>query len=270
MNKTTGSSGSSKTDDLKTYPLEGYALETQALCKHFGALNVTDRVSLKLRPGVRQALIGPNGAGKTTLINLLSGAMEPSSGSIFLQGQDATHVPQAIRVQRGLTRTYQINSLFPGMTPLETLMIARLGKHNKTTESVRRLSSQSELQQQAYQHLSAVGLQDHALRPTKSLAYGQQRLLEIALTLACDPSILLLDEPAAGIPEAESQEVFRYIANLPEQLTLLFIEHDMSLVFRFAQRISVLAGGKLMFEGTPEQVSASALVKELYLGNDHG
>lgn len=245
------------------------ALETKNLNKAFGKLVVADDISLQLVRGGRHALIGPNGAGKTTLINLMTGALSPDTGSVHLAGEDVTALPPNQRVKRGLGRTFQINTLFPELTPLESTLMAITERNGTSRHWLTKLSNETEAIDEAFELLTNVGLADEATRVTKDLAYGQQRLLEIALALAGKPKVLLLDEPAAGVPKSESAELFKVIAALPEEISILFIEHDMNLVFTFASRITVLVQGKILIEGPPEQIANDPLVREVYLGSSH-
>jgi branched-chain amino acid transport system ATP-binding protein len=241
-------------------------LRTEGLSKSWGAFAANSDVSLTFAPGARHALIGPNGAGKTTFINLLTGAFMPSSGKVYLGGEDITHLPQHQRVHSGMTRTFQLNTLFAGMTVLESVALAiseRRGLQNVWWKTV---ENHPEVIEEAMELLATLKLSDQANSITRSMAYGKQRLVEIALALATKPRILLLDEPAAGIPQAESKELFEVLAQLPRDVTVLFIEHDMSLVFRFADRITVLVSGKVLTEGTPAEIAADPRVKEVYLG----
>lgn len=241
-------------------------LRTEGLSKKWGAFVANSDVSLTFEPGARHALIGPNGAGKTTFINLLTGAFSPSSGKVYLGGEDITHLPQHARVHSGMTRTFQLNTLFAGMTVLESVVLTineRRGLQNVWWKTV---ANHPEVIAEAMELLATLKLSDQANSVTRSMAYGKQRLVEIALALATKPRILLLDEPAAGIPQAESKELFEVLAQLPRDVTVLFIEHDMSLVFRFADRITVLVGGKVLTEGTPAEIAADPRVKEVYLG----
>lgn len=242
-------------------------LRTQALKKNFGALEVTRDVSLTLPRGCRHALIGPNGAGKTTLINLITGQLRPDAGRIELDGEDVTHAPVAARVRKGLTRTFQINTLFPELTPIEAVTLAVAEREGIAGQFWRRLSSQTEAIDEAFSILGRLRLADVATRPTRTLAYGQQRLLEIALALATRPKVLLLDEPAAGVPKDESAMLFGVIEALPEDISVLFIEHDMTIVFRFATRIIVLVGGGVLVEDTPEAIRSDSRVRDVYLGH---
>jgi len=244
------------------------ALRTEGLSKHFGELAAVNGVSLSLAKGARHALIGPNGAGKTTLINLLTGVLEPSEGEMFLGDERITPLPQHRRVKRGITRTYQINTLFPNLTVLDSVMLAILERKGFAARFMKALSSHREERDEAMALLATLRLQDDAHKRTAQLPYGHQRLVEIALALATRPSILLLDEPAAGIPARESVEVLAVIAALPADVTILFIEHDMDLVFRFAQRITVLVGGRMLTEGTPDEIAHDPEVKAVYLGKE--
>ncbi len=247
------------------------ALRTSGLGKRFGGLAALNDVSLSLARGARHALIGPNGAGKTTLINLLTGVLEPSAGEVFLGEERVTSLPQHRRVKRGLARTYQINTLFPGLTVLESVVLAVLERKGLAARWMRSVASYREENEEARSLLATLKLEPHAATRTAELPYGHQRLVEIALALATRPSILLLDEPAAGIPSAESVEVLGVIAALPADVTILFIEHDMGLVFRFAERITVLVGGSVLTEGSPEEISRDARVRAVYLGEEgHG
>jgi branched-chain amino acid transport system ATP-binding protein len=228
-------------------------------------------VSLAIPVGARHALIGPNGAGKTTLINLLTGVLAPSAGDVFLNEERITPLGQHRRVKRGLARTYQINTLFPGLTVVESVMLAILERKGLAARWRRPVASYREEIEEARALLATLKLERDADRRTAELAYGRQRLVEIALALATRPKILLLDEPAAGIPSAESVEVLGAVAALPADVTVLFIEHDMGLVFRFARRITVLVGGRVLTEGAPEEIARDPQVKAVYLGTDaHG
>ena len=245
------------------------ALETQSICKNFGSLEVARNVSIALPRGARHALIGPNGAGKTTLINLITGQIRPDSGRILLDGADITHMPVAARVRRGLTRTFQINTLFPDLTPLEAVMTAICEREGKASQFWRPLTAHGEAIDEAFDILTRLRLGDVATRTTRHLAYGQQRLLEIALALATRPKVLLLDEPAAGVPKDESAMLFEVIDALPKEMTILFIEHDMSIVFKYATRIIVLVSGGVLLDAEPEVVRSDERVREVYLGQAH-
>jgi len=241
-------------------------LSTRNLNKSFGSLVVAQDIALELPQGVRFALIGPNGAGKTTLINLLTGMVRPDSGEIRLGGDEITALTPHARVRRGLARTFQINTLFPQLTALESVTIAVLERERHSHNWWRNLARFDAAIEEAFGILASLRLGEVAHRATRQLAYGQQRLLEIALALATRPRVLLLDEPAAGVPKDESAELFSVIAGLSRELTVLFIEHDMNVVFRFASRIIVMVGGRILVEGTPDEVGRDPRVREVYLG----
>jgi branched-chain amino acid transport system ATP-binding protein len=243
-----------------------FALSTRGLDKNFGSLVVAKDIAIDLPPGQRYALIGPNGAGKTTLINLITGMLRPDAGHILLGGDDITALGPDARVKQGLVRTFQINTLFPQLNPLEAVTLAVCERRGCAGAWWRQLPSYREAVEEAYIILVSLRLADICTRPTQELAYGQQRLLEIALALATRPKVLLLDEPAAGVPKDESAELFTAIANLSQEIAVLFIEHDMNVVFRFASRIIVMVGGRILVEGTPEEIAADARVREVYLG----
>jgi branched-chain amino acid transport system ATP-binding protein len=223
-------------------------------------------VELALPPGERYALIGPNGAGKTTLINLMTGMLAPDRGRIFLGDEEITTFRPEARVKRGLVRTFQINTLFPHLNALEAVALAVCERRGEAPVFWRRLPGFQEAIEEAHAILGALRLGASWRQPTRELAYGQQRLLEIALALATRPKVLLLDEPAAGVPQDESAELFDAIGGLSRDIAVLFIEHDMNLVFRFARRIIVMVGGRILVEGTPEEIAADPRVREVYLG----
>jgi len=246
------------------------ALATLGINKRFGSLVVANSIGIALPQGVRYALIGPNGAGKTTLINLMTGMLRPDGGQILLAGEDITTLTPEGRVQRGLVRTFQINSLFPHLTPLEAVTLT-ICERDKIARTFWRLTADYRAAvDEAYEILKSLFLAPACTRETRHLAYGQQRLLEIALALATRPKVLLLDEPAAGVPRDESAELFTAINNLSKDITVLFIEHDMELVFRLASRIIVMVSGGILLEGTPQEISADPRVREVYLGGGHG
>ncbi len=241
-------------------------LRTEALGKRWGLFDANRNVNLTLQPGMRHALIGPNGAGKTTLINLLTGAIPPTTGRVLLDGQDITRLPQHLRVRRGMSRTFQITTLFPGLTVLQSVLLAILERKGLHRRMLCTVASLGEEVREAQALLATLKLAREADTPTRTLAYGRQRLVEIAVALATRPRVLLLDEPAAGIPTAESAELFEVIAALPREVTILFIEHDMDLVFRFAEQITVMTGGQILCEGAPDQIASDPRVREAYLG----
>jgi ABC-type branched-subunit amino acid transport system ATPase component len=241
-------------------------LETRGLGKRFGGLVATNDVTFQLERGARQALIGPNGAGKTTFLNLLTGVLPPSAGQVLLLGEDVTRLRPEARVRRGLVRTFQINQLFGDLTPLETLALAVDERLKLGRDWRRRVGAVDAVSAEVAQVAERFGLLDVLDRRTDTLPYGKQRLLEIAAAFACAPQVLLLDEPAAGVPEAERRDILDAIAALPADVSVLLIEHDMDLVFSFAQRISVLVDGALLVEGEPEAIAADPRVRAVYLG----
>ncbi|MGB8060014.1 MAG: ABC transporter ATP-binding protein [Pseudolabrys sp.] len=246
-------------------------LSTRRLDKNFGSLVVARNIELNLPKGARYALIGPNGAGKTTLINLMTGMLKPNAGQIFLGGEDVTALEPQERVRRGLARTFQINTLFPGLNALEAVTLAVCERRNIAGEFWRNVAVHREAIEEAHDILAKLRLGDSCYQITRELPYGRQRLLEIALALATKPKVLLLDEPAAGVPQEESGEVFEAVASLSDDLTLLFIEHDMHVVFRFASHIIVLISGAIFTEGSPAAIAADPGVREVYLGKrKHG
>jgi len=241
-------------------------LETTGLEKHFGGIAAVNGVSLTIEKGARHALIGPNGAGKTTVINLLTGVLRPSAGRIVLEGRDITALQAHKRVRLGLTRTFQINQLFLDLTPLETVGLAISERMGTGTQWWRLVGSKSVVMEEIVEILGRFHLTDVMFERTGNLPYGKQRLLEIALAIACRPQVLLLDEPAAGVPDAERHEILATVAALPADVTVLLIEHDMDIVFSFADRISVLVNGALFIEGAPDEVARDPRVKAVYLG----
>ncbi|TAK83661.1 MAG: ABC transporter ATP-binding protein [Betaproteobacteria bacterium] len=241
-------------------------LSTRNLNKSFGSLVVAQDISISVPRGARYALIGPNGAGKTTLINLVTGMLRPDGGKIILGEEDVTALRPDARVKRGLARTFQINALFPQLSALESVVLAVLERKGESKAWWRSLPRYGEAVDEAFSILESLRLGPHCQRLTRELAYGQQRLLEIALALATRPRALLLDEPAAGVPKDESAELFTAISNLSRELTVLFIEHDMDVVFRFASRIIVMVGGRILVEGAPEEIARDERVREVYLG----
>jgi branched-chain amino acid transport system ATP-binding protein len=241
-------------------------LSTKNLNKSFGSLVVAQDIALELPQGVRYALIGPNGAGKTTLMNLMTGMLRPDSGQIFLGGDEITALRPDTRVKKGLARTFQINTLFPQLSALEAVTLAVLERDGHAHNWWRGLPRFGAAIDEAQGILRSLGLGNASFRITRELAYGQQRLLEIALALATRPRVLLLDEPAAGVPRGESAALFDAIANLSRELTILFIEHDMDVVFRFASRIIVMVGGRILVQGAPDEIARDERVREVYLG----
>ena len=242
------------------------ALRTNALSKQWGAFKANSEVTLAFVPGARHALIGPNGAGKTTFINLLTGVFAPTTGEVFLGDERITALSQYQRVKRGMTRTFQINTLFPGLTVLESVTLACCERAGAGAVWWRTAATATAQIDEAREILARLRLEGDAGIETRNLPYGKQRLLEIALALATRPKVLLLDEPAAGIPAAESAELFAVIAALPRDVSIIFIEHDMNLVFKFAEKITVLVGGAVLVEGAPDEIARDKRVREVYLG----
>jgi len=246
-------------------------LETRNLLKRYGGITPTNDVSLKVEKGARHALIGPNGAGKTTFVNLLTGVVEPSSGRISLDGQDITKLAPHQRVRRGIVRTFQINQLFNELTPLQSLALtvsAQLGISRRWWQPLGGDVRVAGLCEALLKHFRLDDVMDQQV---KVLAYGKRRLLEIATAIACQPRVLLLDEPVAGVPEGERQEIFDTINALPPDVSILLIEHDMDLVFNFAKTVSVLVNGSVFAEGDVASISTDPRVKSVYLGEGgHG
>jgi branched-chain amino acid transport system ATP-binding protein len=244
-------------------------LETRSLFKRFGGITATSDVSLKVVRGARHALIGPNGAGKTTLINQLTGVLEPSEGSIWLDGEEITRVPAHRRVHRGVVRTFQINQLFGELTPLQALALTVSTRRGHSARWWNPLGRDAEVAARCEELLAEFRLDDVMSQRTAVLPYGKRRLLEIALAIACEPRVLLLDEPAAGVPEGDRQEIFDSLARLPADVSVLLIEHDMDLVFNFAKQVTVLVNGAVFAEGDPQTISSDPQVKAVYLGEGH-
>src|SRR6202158_1677539 len=241
-------------------------LETFGLEKRFGGIVAAHDVSLAIEKGARHALIGPNGAGKTTVINLLTGVLKPTAGRIMLDGRDITALDPHQRVRLGMARTFQINQLFLDLTPLETIGLAVSERLGSGGDWWRLVGSKTAVTDEIVEIVERFRLADVMHERTAILPYGKQRLLEIALAFACRPRVLLLDEPAAGVPEAERHEILATIAALPKDVTVLLIEHDMDLVFSFADRISVLVNGALLTQGAPEAIARDPRVRAVYLG----
>ena len=247
-------------------------LSCEGLVKRFGGITATDNVSLQLLRGARHALIGPNGAGKTTLINLLTGVLEPTAGQIHLLGEDISGLAPHQRVRRGLVRTFQINQLFDGLTPLQTLAMTVSQHLGMGAAALRPLGHDPRVAERCEHLLSQFHLLEVMDQPTQQLAYGKRRLLEMAIALASEPSVLLLDEPVAGVPAGEREELLRTVAALPADVSVLLIEHDMDLVFSFAKSMTVMVNGAVLTEGTPAEMAADTRVREVYLGHggSHG
>ncbi len=241
-------------------------LEAVRLTRRFGGIQAVSEVSLTLEPGARHALIGPNGAGKTTLVNLLTGMLEPDGGRVMLDGRDVTRLPQHARAAHGLVRTFQVTRLFPDLTPLEAVTVAICQRDGRAASWWRPVLHERAAIEEAARLIERLGLADVRDEPTAVIGYGRQRLLEIALALACGPRVLLLDEPAAGLAQEERSEILLTIERLPGDVAVLLIEHDMDLVFRYARRITVMVGGAVLVEGPPEAIAADRRVRAAYLG----
>jgi ABC-type branched-subunit amino acid transport system ATPase component len=245
-------------------------LETRRLYKNFGALTVAEGIDFRLEPGARHALIGPNGAGKTTFVNMITGRLAPTSGAILLEGEDITRLSQRRRVKRGIGRTFQINTLFRNLAVLDNVALAVAERRGVGHRPVKRASREREVLDESMALLDGLGLADDARQRVSDLPYGKQRLVEIAIALGMKPRVLLLDEPAAGVPSVETHRILSVIESLPAEIAVLIIEHDMDLVFRVARRITVLAQGALLAEGTAAEISADERVRQVYLGERHG
>ncbi len=245
------------------------ALETRGLCKSFGALTVAAGINFRLEAGARHALIGPNGAGKTTFVNMLTGVLSPSSGRIVLGGEDITATGQAKRVKLGLGRTFQINALFRRLPVLDNVALAVAERRGVAPRMLRAASAHGDVRDESMELLATLGLAEDAGVRILDLPYGKQRLVEIAIALGLKPDVLLLDEPAAGVPSLESHRILQVLDKLPEHIAILIIEHDMDLVFRFAQRITVLVQGEVLVEGPPEEIAKDRRVHRVYLGEQH-
>lgn len=245
-----------------------FILETRQLFKRFGGIVATDYIDFKLPAGARHALIGPNGAGKTTFVNQLTGVLRPTSGSIFFDGHDISDWSVRRRATAGIARTFQINQLFADLTPLETVALAVGEREHAGDAWFRPLGFRSEIVEEAFALLDSLGIAEVAEARVNTLPYGKQRLLEIALALAAKPKVLLLDEPAAGVPEAEREQILDVVAGLPASVAMVLIEHDMQLVFRFAKTLSVLVNGGLFAEGTAQEIACDPRVRHIYLGEE--
>ena len=242
------------------------ALELTAVSRVFGGLRAVDEVTLAVQPGERRALIGPNGAGKTTLFNLIAGALPVSMGSISLFGEDVTGMAAHRRASRGLARTFQISNLFPSLTVMENCLLAVQALTKARLAMHRPLSGYASLHEQARATLDAVGLADRADQTTRQLSHGEQRQLEIGLALAGSPRLLLLDEPTAGLSPAESRQMAELLGRLDPAMTVLIIEHDMDVALEIARHVTVLHYGRVIADGTREEIRAHPLVREIYLG----
>ncbi len=244
-----------------------FALEARGLVKRFGGITATNNVSIGLEQGARHALIGPNGAGKTTLVHLLTGVLTPSEGSIHLLGNDITGLSVHERARRGLVRTFQINQLFDTLTPAQTLALVVSQHQGLGAKMWQLMGANAKVVQRCELLLEQFHLMDVRDQPTKELPYGKRRQLEIAIALACEPKVLLLDEPVAGVPASDRGELLQIIDELPQDVSVLLIEHDMDLVFSFAKRMTVMVNGGVLLEGDPDTVANDERVKAVYLGH---
>lgn len=244
------------------------ALSCHGVSRSFGALRAVDDVDLAVAPGARHALIGPNGAGKSTLFRLLTGRMRPDAGTVQLGDQDVTGLSEVRRSRLGMSQTLQHASLFASLTAAETVALAvrRHGPAGGGAHIVPWPRRQPDVDARAGELLARAGLADHGSRPVPALGHGERKQLEVALALACSPAVLLLDEPAAGMSPAESARLLALLTDLPGEVTVLFVEHDLDLVFDLADRVTVLHLGRVLLTGTPDEVRASDAVREAYLG----
>ncbi|MGC2411446.1 MAG: ABC transporter ATP-binding protein [Stellaceae bacterium] len=242
------------------------ALETRGLSKSFGALRVADAIDFRLERGARQALIGPNGAGKTSFVNLVTGALRPDAGQILIDGAEVTHLAQSARVKRGLARTFQVTALFRQLSALENVTLGIAEREGVADDLFRPAGRHHHVTEEAFALLESLDLAADALRPVSTLPYGRQRLVEIAVALGLAPKVLLLDEPAAGVPSGETGLVIGVVERLPPDIAVLIIDHDMDLVFRLARRITVMVEGHILVEGPPEAIASDPQVRQVYLG----
>jgi branched-chain amino acid transport system ATP-binding protein len=242
------------------------ALEVEALTKTFGGIHAVDMVSMNVPAGQRRALIGPNGAGKTTLFNCIAGSLTATAGRISLFGEDVTNLAEHRRTSMGIGRTFQITNVFHKLSVVENVLLAVNGTRPRKWVMRRSLETFSEDLAEASELLELVGLGHRSAMSVQHLSYGERRQLEIALALASKPRVLLLDEPASGLSPGERQNMAETIKELPRDITVILIEHDMSVVLGLADQVAVLHYGRLIIEGTPDEVQADAEVREVYLG----
>jgi ABC-type branched-subunit amino acid transport system ATPase component len=247
-------------------PMSAPLLETRGLCRTFGALAAARDIDFRLEAGARHALIGPNGAGKTTLVNLLTGLIPPTSGQVLLKGRDVTRVAQAARVKLGIARTFQINRLFRGLSVLENVYLSVAERVGAAPSMFRPAGLRRDVVEEAMHLLETLKLAENARHRISELPYGRQRLVELAIALGLKPEVLLLDEPAAGVPSAESHIILDAVDGLPRHIGVLIIDHDMDLVFRFASQITVLVNGAVFASGGPREIAANPDVRAVYLG----
>jgi branched-chain amino acid transport system ATP-binding protein len=247
--------------------MSGPAIEAQAVVKEFGGLRAVDGVTLRVPVGERRALIGPNGAGKTTLFHCIAGTLRPTSGRIALFGSDVTRLPEHRRTALGMTRTFQISNVFADLSAAENLLLALLGTDRRKWVIHRSAAAFVDEHERARRALDTVGLDARGAEPVRSLSYGERRQLELAIALVARPRALMLDEPCAGLSPSERARVVRIIAELPRDITILMIEHDMDVALGLADHVTVLHRGRTVCEGPPEAVRADAQVREIYFGH---
>jgi len=241
-------------------------LETQQLCKQFGALKACSNVSIKVKRGELHGLIGPNGAGKTTLIDLISGTIQADSGTILFNGTELTRKPLHVRSKQGLVRSFQVTSVFNSFTVEENLIAAVLSRSGSSFRFFSRAVSDSTLREPAHEVMERIGLKDKRLTPAANLSHGERGQLEMGMALATQPKMLLLDEPMAGLGPGGTVRLTELINTLKESVTILLVEHDMSAVFSLADRITVLVQGEVAATGTPDEIQLNEMVQKAYLG----
>lgn len=247
-------------------------LETKDLRKEFGALVAVDDVNLQVKADTIHAIIGPNGAGKTTLFNLLSNAFEPTAGKVFFQGRDITHLPTHRIIHLGIGRSFQITNLFPNLTALENVRLAAQALGRDSFRFLRAAGHFKRYEERAWEVLHLVGLAERALMPARMLPHGDQRKLELAIILAPDPKMLLLDEPTAGMAAEQVPEMMNLISRVKQagNKTIILVEHNMSVVMNISDRITVMHQGRVLAEGTPSEIAANSEVQSAYLGKLYG
>ncbi len=242
------------------------AIDLEGVAQHFGSLKAVDDVTFAVERGSRHAVIGPNGAGKSTLFALIAGTRPPSAGRVLLHGDDVTSMSEHRRAMQGLVRTFQHSSLFLASTAIENVVLAVQRQEGAQWSMLRPLRRRAALLERANELLAGIGLEDRAAVPAGSLSHGERRQLEVAVALGASPSVLLLDEPAAGMSTAETANLKQLVLNLPREITVMLVEHDLDLVFGLAERVTVLHLGRHLMTGTAAQVRASDEVQRAYLG----
>jgi branched-chain amino acid transport system ATP-binding protein len=249
-----------------TQPVHQPAIKVDRLSKVFGGLRAVDDVTLSVMAGERRVLIGPNGAGKTTLFHCIAGTLQPSGGRVLMFGADIGSLPENRRTARGMGRTFQISNVCTDLTVIENVLLAMLGTDVRKWTMHRPLTAFADLRAQARTSLARVGLEDRPDETVKFLSYGERRQLELALALASHPKVLLLDEPCAGLSPSERQKLSRLVNELPRDITLIMIEHDIDIALALADRVTVLHRGRVILEGTPGDVRTNPEVREVYFG----